>query len=224
MASVPATHWRWELTPREILSSFRFIQSSSTKDMGLEVMPFRCAKRPLEGTPYTYQLAVSDRSVCHEIKIVRAAQPEMPTSGDRRSGVIVFQGDTIVGALIIKGQMVSQGYSLFVRPDLRQQGLAFRMLVEWLDQTKRPFGLPEQRITLHSAKACLAAHRVIVERAVAAGLPVPERVLAGIQNGEADEIIAQATRVENAVLPTDRKERHRLYRTRSNAVVGGQHG
>jgi hypothetical protein len=200
------TCWRWELTPKELFAGFRFIRSEPTQSFTTEVLPFACPKQVLPGTDLHYQLALSDQSVCEEVQLLRRAQPDLSLSGDRRSGVILFQGQTLIGALVIQGNMVNQGYKLFVRPTHRQTGLASKLLVEWCWHTRRQRVLPSQGITLHSAKALLAAHRVVVERATQAGLGVPDRVLEAIERGdETSQIIARATVIEN--LPANQTSR-----------------
>jgi hypothetical protein len=194
--------WRWELTPAELFAGFHFMQSEPAQSLHPEGRPFQGPKHPLAETPYTYQLALSDRSVAQEVIDLRRVQPDLPLSGDRRSGVLVFDGAAIVGSLVIPGNISTQGYKMFVRPDLRQQGLAFRMLVEWCTQTKRYRVLPKQGITVVSARALLAAHKVVVQRAVQAGKPVPPRVLEALAQGtEAQRVLAEATRIEALELP-----------------------
>lgn len=123
--------------------------------------------------------------------------------------MILFQGQALIGALVIQGNMVNQGYKLFVRPTHRRAGLASKLLVEWCWQTRRQRVLPSQGITLNSTRALLAAHRVVVERATQAGFGVPDRVVEAIECGdEASQILEQATAIENLPIPDRTLETH----------------
>lgn len=206
-------YWRWELTPAELFAGFHPIKSEPAKGLPLEVRPFSCEKKPLDIPGFYYQVALSEKSVAEEVIRLRDAQPELPLSGDRRSGVILFDGDAIVGALVIQGNLVNQGYKLFVHPKYRKRGLGLQVLVEWCWLTKRQRVLPRQGITLASTKALLSAHKTVVERALEQRRAVPERVLSAIASGEdADRIIREATRIEQLVLPPKKASR-----------VGGRH-
>lgn len=199
---------RWELTPRELFNGFHFIKSGPARGLPVEVLPFKCVKQPLDGTPYEFQFAVSDTSVNPEIKFAREAGPGLPLSGDRRSGVLVFDGSEIIGSLIIPGNLVTHGYRATVKPAHRQKGLAVRMIVEWIWATKRSLSIPKQGITLYAAKALLAAHKLCVARAVERGLPVPQRVLDAVSSGEeAAQVVRDAQVVEDYVLPPKRDRR-----------------
>jgi hypothetical protein len=207
--------YRWLLTPRELFEGFHFIKSGPASRISLEVLPFACERHPLVGTPYEYQLALSDSSVSEDIKFARAASPELPLSGDRRSGVLVFDGPKIVGSLVIPGNLATHGYKIVVKPapddearGYRREGLAVRMITEWCWDTKRPRVIPNQGITLYAAKALIAAHRVCVARAVERGLPVPQRVLDAVASGdEAAQVVRDAQVVEDYVLPPKRDRR-----------------
>jgi hypothetical protein len=191
------TCWRWELTPRELLGGFELVDAEPVGSLA-ECRPFACAQLPLDGTPFRYQLALSDRSLARDVVLIRAAQPELPLSGDRRAGVIVLDGEQIVASLVIPGNLVPQGYRLWVRPGsvstptYRRQGLAFRALVEWCCQTRRPPVLTGQKITVPAARALLAAHRVVVERAVRAGIPVSRRVVEAVEAEEETPWLSKA--------------------------------
>lgn len=161
--------WRWELTPKELFAGFRPVKDEPSAKLVVAKKSFEDAeKRTLENTPYTYQIV---------------------TEGDLQ-GVIVFdQDDTIIGSLLLRGWILST-YALAVAPAYRNQNLAFLMLVEWCDQTQRPRVLSPQGITLASAKALLAAHKVVVQRAIDAGKAVSDRVLLSVSDDrEAGEVL-----------------------------------
>lgn len=170
--------WRWELTPAELLSRFK-ISDSEDLPVRIETKPFTCKKLPLEGTPYFYQLAVSRRSLDKNMISVRRGQPELPESGDRRSGILVFCEDKIIASCVIAGLQPNEGYRLVRLAQHVGQGLVKKMLTEWLWQTKtsRVAVLPIQTITRKSAKALLVGHKALVLRAIKEGLPVPAAVI-----------------------------------------------
>lgn len=202
---------RMDLTPRELFAGFRFIKSGPARALSVEVLPFTCPKKPLEGTTFQFQLAISDRSVAENIQAIRKGQPELPRSGDRRSGVIVFDGNRIIGSLIVPGNLSTQGYKMTVVPEHRQNGLAHKMLVEWCWSTKRVRVLPHQGITVNATKALLSAHKAIVERALSLGMPVSDRVRTAVQSGiEAQEIIKEAMLIESLVRPPRRRTRAKV--------------
>jgi GNAT superfamily N-acetyltransferase len=177
-----AVCWRWELTPSELLAGFSYVPSSKTAHLVLDETPFLCPKLPLEGTEFTYQLALSANSKALDIQALRDHHPELPVSKDPRSGVLVFHGDRVVASLIVPGK--AGGYHFVVHPEYRSQRLAFRMLVEWCGQTKRPRALRHQPLTPTSVRALLAAHREVVERALLVGKPVPDHVVQAIRSGK----------------------------------------
>jgi hypothetical protein len=202
---------RWELTPRELFEGFNFIKTAPAKDLPSEVLPFKCERQLLEGTPYEFQLAVSDRSVSQEVQFAYEADSSLPLSGDRRAGVLVFAGQEIIGGLIIPGNLAHNGYKITVKPGHRQEGLAVRMITEWIWATKRSPTIPKQGITLYAAKALLAAHKVCVARAVERNLPVPQRVLDAIAYGEETaQVLQEAQAVEDYVLPPKPASRNLL--------------
>jgi GNAT superfamily N-acetyltransferase len=205
--------WNWELTPAEIFSGVTFGKSEPVRKLGIEVKPFACEKQALEGTPFEFQLALSDSSKSPEIQRLRRAHPELPLSGDRRGGVLVFDGPKIIGNCIVPGLQTYPGYRMVVHPDYRQQQLAFRMLLEWCRYTKRPKTLPLTGVTVISSKAWLAVHSELVKWAVKTGRHVPEHVLAAIASGEeARRILQRATDVENMELPKAPKRKRFLTR------------
>lgn len=180
----------WEMTPSEYAAGFTYVSDTKTADLRLETTPFPCPRLPLSGTEYTYQIAMSAQSPSYAVQAIAGLNPEIPVSGDQRSGVLVFHGDTIIAS----ANFVAT-HNTVVHPDYRNQGLATRILLEWIVLVKRPF-VSIENITLVAVKALLRAHREAVERAVAAGKPVPERVIRAIQEGaETAAILRQATLV-----------------------------
>jgi GNAT superfamily N-acetyltransferase len=198
MTRVEDMCWRWELTPMELLAGFQPIRSKRTENLTSEVKPFKNTERkPLPGTDLLYQFAVSDCAVTQDITRIREAQPDLPVSGDRRSGVLVYDQNKLVGSCVIQGNMYLQGYKMSVHPDYRRQGIAYRMLLEWCRETKRARELPKQGITLNSAKALLRVHKELIGWALQEGKEVPDRVVQAVEDGqEAERILARLQHVD----------------------------
>jgi GNAT superfamily N-acetyltransferase len=184
--------WRWEMTPREYMAGYTYIPEGIAAHLVLETKPFLCPRLPLEGTEYTYQLAIAESSPSPDIRL-KGQNQDLPRSGDDRSGVLIFHGDRIIASTVFMAH-----HATVVHPDYRGQGLAHRMLFEWESRTKR-VAVAIHRITLATAKVLLRSHREVVERAAAEGKPVPERVIRAVAEGtEAAAILAHAALVGQA--------------------------
>lgn len=191
--------YRWMVTPAELFACF---VPTHTADNALTVPTLGFPggrKKPLSGTPYLYQLGVSDTSVAVDIKPVLAAFPDLPTTGDSRSGVILYHGNIIIGAYTIPGQVTNNLRRIVVREGYQGQGLATRMVEQWFREIPGPLNMPRQPINVRAVKAFLTAHKNLVEWAVANGKPVPQKVRDAVASGaEAEGILKRLVPVENA--------------------------
>lgn len=191
--------WTWQLTPAEMLGGFRYAQARRIIAK-VETAPFPSAvpRRPFPGLPgFTFQVALGDLSVSDDVELLCLAHPELVIPG-RRSGILAFRGDELVGGLVVQGFKANDGRMMVVRPDCRGVGLSRHLLIEWGWHIKRVPVLREQFITVASVRALMGAHTVVVERAVAAGMPVPPRVVLAVRDGhEAARLIASAMTVDN---------------------------
>jgi GNAT superfamily N-acetyltransferase len=162
-----------------------------------QTLPFACEKKPLEGTAFSYQIAVAEKSRSVFMRAIRDAQPELPTSGDKRSGMLVFDGDTLIASNIYPaGPHMRTGSALFVQQEYRGRGIAHKIEAEFIWHVKRCTGYANQ-YTLPTTLSMLAAHKAVVLRAVQEGMPVPEHVLAAVTEGaEAASMLAAAQRVQ----------------------------
>lgn len=185
------TVWRWELTPLQAFEGFTFYPYPKTKPFGSVEgkefglgPPFTSAKQPMEGTAFTYQIAVSDRALNYDIKSIRQAQPELETSGDGRSGVQLFAGNDVIASLILHGHRYKSYYHLMVRKDKRGQQLGQCMLQCWHRKTKRPLVFAPQILNPAGARSSLAAQIEICRWAVENGKDVHPAVLDELRTGE----------------------------------------
>ena len=197
------TVWRWQLTPLQAFEGFTF-SAYSKPDQGSQSFqlgpPFTSVRRPLEGTELTYQVAVSDCARTYSICDIRHNQPELETSGDRRSGVQVLEGDQVVASLIIGGTRFYQGQRLMVQKepkDYRGQRLGQRLLLEWYKATKRPTVLSPQDLNPAGARSFLAAQIDVCRWALEQGKDVAPAVLSELETGvQEEEMLAVLREVE----------------------------
>jgi GNAT superfamily N-acetyltransferase len=174
---------RWKLTPIELFSCFVPTAAREPDYVGETPDPFNCPKLPLDGTSYRYQLAVSSSTKNTEVMKIWLSRPNLPRSADTRSGVVVHDGGTIIGAHIVLGHRPRAMRTTWVHKDYRSQGLATRMIEQWYRETPGVAGIGIQSINLNAAKAFLSAHENLVTWAQGQGLSVPKRVNAAITAG-----------------------------------------
>lgn len=191
--------WVWELTPSQIFQKNRFVKSSGTQHLFQELRGFSSPRNLLTGTDYTYQVALSRVGRTEESMELAAMHPNIPDSGDYRSGVLVFHDGEIIGSLILSGVNAKQPFKMVVSPEYRQQGLAERMLVEWWSHVKHTYRTEaDQAMTLASVKVLLGAYETVVNKAVAEGRPVSIQVQQALANGvEAAQVLQTAQAAEN---------------------------
>jgi len=186
----------WILTPADLFAVFIPVKSSATNAHGAN-KPFAGAKRPLDGTPFQYQVALSDKSLSEDVKLLRRERPTLPLSGDRRAGIILFDGSKIIASYIIPGNLVRQERQLFVHADYRRRGLASRMIEQWMRETPTARNITRQPLNVVAARAFLAAHRALIIWAVAQGKNVPQSVADAVTAGnEANAILARFAAVD----------------------------
>ena len=179
----PALRFAWQLTPDELAASWQPSQTDPTR-AGTRPKAFACAAKKLDGTKYKYQLAVGEGTANPEMQAVAKACPDMPRSGDKRSGVVILDGDKVIGALTILGVNRHSTRSTWVDADYRGKGIATRMLELWYREVPRFVRLTPQRINVAAAKAYLKAHEQAVVWAASQGKDVPSDVTDAIASGE----------------------------------------
>jgi GNAT superfamily N-acetyltransferase len=180
--------WRWEVGIWDLWKGFKFWTPPSLKPLPQEVMPFMvCPRTPLEGYDgLEFQLGVSDRSCTKEVRELREAQPDLPTTGprDTRSGVMVLAGDLIVASYTMEGKRYLQDYRIVVHDDYKRKGLATRMLLEWYKVTKVPSSYSRQRMNVHAVPTFLSGAHATYTWAVEQGKDVPDHILREMETKE----------------------------------------
>lgn len=161
--------------------------------------PFPSAPRVPFRDGLKAQIAVAQRSFNNHIKALRADNPDQPISGDRRSGILVFDGDRIVASLTSAGRSSAKvDFIMFVDEDRQGHGLAVDMWVAWNMAFCEYNVLPRNVETVAARKILIKAHRRIVELAVERGETVPQYVIDSVQPGSRDE--HDALRLKNGRL------------------------
>jgi GNAT superfamily N-acetyltransferase len=182
--------WRWELTPLEAFHGFRFVRHERERVEYPEWAAFKSDRYELEAYPgLTFQLGVSDNSRSDHIIELRKEQPELPVSGDKRSGVIVHDGDRLVASYVIDGRRPGMKHIMGVEPDYQGRKLGLAMMMEWAKRTKRPRVMERQTMNGRGARAFLAAQVGICRWAVDEGMDVPLKVVDELQSGGEQAII-----------------------------------
>lgn len=154
----------------------------------VETRPFPGGKRALPDTNYTYQIALSASAQSMNITARRAAVPGIPASGDSRSGVLVFNGDKIVGSYILPGDIDGSPHLLAVHANYRNMGLATRMMEQWLREVPSP-KLYRQPVNMAGVKTMLKAAHNTVDWAVANNKQVSQEVKDAWANGVEEKVI-----------------------------------
>lgn len=188
---------RYEVTAAEIEDSFTIAEpmgGGQAQDHNANLSnPFEyeggipLERRPLEDTPYRYQLAISFttenpnfvewRERCH-----------MTPSGSEVSGVMVYDGDEVIAAYTAKGDQPRPPWVVQVHRDYRKDskknpggGLATLAILQWFKAA--PFlnlevGWPANPV---SARAFASAHRKYLQWEIDRGTIVPENVIESLK-------------------------------------------
>lgn len=194
--------WRWELSPYEAFRGHTFWSPPAVVGIEVEAAPFRAGERSgLNGL--TLLFGVSDATCTIDVQGMRAAQPDLPISGDRRSGVMFVDGGVPVASYIVGGARTQELHRIAVRHDYRGRGLAKGLILEWYKRTKRPRDLSAQLLNVLGARAFLAGQREVYAWAVSQGRQVPERVLREMETHEEEarmlDVIERVERTKQRV-------------------------
>lgn len=159
-------YWH-ELTPAEMVAKHRIVQGGPGERQIPESLPFTGPRLPLDGyKALSYQLGLSDLSRCLEARLQRAAHPDLPSSGDKRSGVLILDGETVVGSFVLDGQSVDSRFRMAVAKDYQRRGLAKTMMLLWGSKVKRLVdGGARHPISQVALDALLAVHAELIRRA-----------------------------------------------------------
>lgn len=188
--------WVWELTPKQVFQKNTFVKTAVTAKLWQETRIFDVPKKPLAGTEYEYQLALTSKGRNEEAQLLRSQHADLPDSGTYRSGVLIFNGDEIIASLILSGVDEDQPFKMVVNPEYRGQDLAERLLVEWWSQVRHTYRESgKQPMNVASVKVLLNAYRKVVSKAGGDGHSVPNLA---VINSEASEVLKKASDAEEA--------------------------
>jgi len=188
--------YRWMNTPAELFRSAIYVKIQPISPVAIESIPFTSQKRMLSGTGYQYQCALSNTSMAIDIAPVHEAYPQIDISGDKRAGIIIFEGNRVIASYIVPGDSTMAERRIFVSEDYRGKGLATRMIEQFMQEIPGII-IPKQRVNLVAVRAFLSGHKNVVNWAIAHGMQVPQKVRDAITNGgEAAMILAKAERAE----------------------------
>ncbi len=175
--------WRWQLTLRERFAGFRFVRSTAEQTkIGIEVRPFLQRNDPLPGHPgLTYRFGLAHAGAAlGDIARIREAQPGLPHTGDDRSGIVVFDGQTPIASYTVYGRESAPRHRMFVTSPYRGRGLPVVILLEWYKRTMRVREMTPQVMNGGGVKVFLAAQVAVTEWAIASGQSVPAAVRASL--------------------------------------------
>jgi len=149
----------------------------------IERVPFEMEKKLLEGTSYTYQCGISATSEASDIVLVREAYPDIPFTGSDKSGILVFDGEEIIGSYIVPNGNVM--HSALVKDEHQKQGLGTRMVEQFMREVPVVIdSTVQQAVNLAAAKTFFKAHANAVSWAVANNKDVPQEVVDAAASGE----------------------------------------
>lgn len=188
--------WVWELTPRQVFEKNKFVKTAVTAKLWQETRAFDTPRKPLAGTEFMYQLALTSKGRNEEAKLLRAQHPDLPDSGNYRSGVLIFDEDKVIASLVLSGVNEDRPFKMVVNPEYRGQDLAERLLVEWWSNVRHTYRESgSQPLNVASVKVLLKAYRKVVLIAGADGKTVPN---IAVINAEAEQVLEVASEAEEA--------------------------
>lgn len=138
-------------------------------------------KHPLEGTLYTYQVGISSMTMNPSFVEWRARCPGVEPTDGKVSGVVVFNGDEVIGHYTSRAQNHNRpDWHIGVHADHRDKGVITLAMFVWFRSVQFA-ALVKRPINEAGAKAALTAHKMYLEWAIAEGEPVPQRVIDSMQ-------------------------------------------
>lgn len=175
--------WRWELTPREAFTGFKLVRTSPQQRVGAERVPWRGPELPMPGHPaLRMKFGIADHGHAIDIAAIRRSQPELPTTGDRRSGILVLDGGAVVGNYTITGDRPRPYHRLVVDPAYRGLGLGVAMVTQWSMRTMRPKLLSSQMLNAGGVRAFVDAQVAVTQWAHGQGREVAPRVIESLES------------------------------------------
>lgn len=194
-----ATAWHWNLTPLEALGGYEIriplvpaaLVTERLPMVGLPYLPF--------GDGLMFQYGVSSLSLAPDMIQVRCFTPGLPDPGEhrkeRRSGILVFDGDQVVGYYIIDGMRSrpQPEHRVWVDPDYRgtKKGagqMGARILLEYQKWIPRCHAVGQQ-LNPRGCETFLAVRPMLYQWAEAQGKRLSSKVRRELETGEEDSKI-----------------------------------
>ena len=160
--------WTYELTAEELFGHHETGLASDAEPViaPSELIPFPgVPKKPLGG--FTYQAAITSEPRPESVWQAMLEDGVGPwhRSGDRRSGIVLFDGEVCVGHYTDPGFAGRPEFLLFVRPEYRGKGVGQLLLQAWWLEFPRHTELhPRQVPNQHADRAMRAAFEGYLER------------------------------------------------------------
>ena len=141
--------------------------------------PFTSDRQPLEGTSYTCQIGISF-STRNPNFVEWRQRCVIQDSGDERSGVVIFDGDTVIGGYTAKGNQPRPPWFIGIHPDYQNQSLATTAIREWFKAAPL-IHLVTWPASETAVQAFVTAHKQYVEWEIEKGTTVPQRVIDSVR-------------------------------------------
>lgn len=195
--------WRWEIAAEPAFANIKFIRSARAHDRPNRLPePFdldfkRNPDHPLGDTGLTYQAGLSPISQQPDVALLLAAYPDLPKTGDHRSGLLACDGKKVVGGYYMIGSPTRSPWVFYVHPEYRGKGLAREMVLQWNKITPRLIVQPHRIMSYSAGCVFMSAYLATIEWALQAGKDVPQEVIDSTRPG-APAIEAARARIEAA--------------------------
>lgn len=175
--------WQWthELTLAEMLGHHEIVIVGSDAGVSAdsEGIPFAGVQKKQVGK-FSYQAAITSepRADTAWAAMVRDGVGPADRSGDRRSGIILFDGERSIGSYTDPGFGAPAEWMLRVEDTYRGSGAGQALFIAWWREFPRHRELhPSLPMNQHAARALAKAFVQYVRQCAAHGLPVSQRVL-----------------------------------------------
>ncbi len=142
-------------------------------------------KKPLFDR-YTYQAAIQQNSMPGSVWDEMKKAGLGPTrANDLRTGIIIFDGNRIIGSLADPGRINPPTYVLFVDPAYRDKDIGQWLIMSWWKEFPRHRTLqPRQVYSQTVAATAMAAWPKFLQLCQSEGKPVPQRVLDAVSDDQ----------------------------------------
>lgn len=144
-------------------------------------------KKPLEGTPYFYQVGISSTTPNPSFVRWRELCPDLERVDGAISGVVVFDGDKVIAHYTSEGNQPRPPWNVGVDPEYRKGstknpggGLAVLSILQW-NKAAPWVKLVTWPVSIPAAESFVSAHRQYVESAIVQGEPVPQNVIDSVR-------------------------------------------